>query len=197
MEAKLGEPNSDFSDEKRSAYLIYECKIDYDDADAVTFIEFFTGPFPERIKLQLYGIDPFQIGADKLVALLKEKNDGLVDGGDGGFSYSFLNSSVGIWRDAREKMCRNGSKKRRRMASMRSTGSGSKKNWRNPRTIGPSGLECQATIPSRKNYDAALASGWFNKRYNGSWIGSDGGEGRPREKGRTDREQPAYSWIYP
>jgi len=79
VEATLGEPNSDFSDEKRSAYLNYESKIDYDDADAVTFIEFFTRPFPERIKLQLYGIDPFQIGADKLVALLKEKNDGLID----------------------------------------------------------------------------------------------------------------------
>lgn len=103
VEATLGEPKSDYSDEKRSAYLNYECKIDYDDADAVTFIEFFAGPFPERIRLQLYGIDPFQIGADNLVALLKEKNDGPVDGGDGGFSYSFLNISVGIWRDAREE----------------------------------------------------------------------------------------------
>ena len=103
VEATLGKPNSDYSDEKRSTYLHYECRIDYDDANAVSFIEFFSGPFPERIELRIYGIDPFNIGADNLVALMREKNDGLVDGGDGGFSYTFLNISVGIWRDAREE----------------------------------------------------------------------------------------------
>jgi hypothetical protein len=103
LETILGEPVSGRSDDKRSFFEEYECIIYFDDADKVEFVEFITGPFPERVQLSPFGVDPFQIGADHLVALLSEKNDGLIDGKDGGYSYSFLNISVGIWRDAKEE----------------------------------------------------------------------------------------------
>jgi len=98
----LGLPG-EHSDNRRLVYPDYECTISFDQSKTVEFIEFISGPFPQRIQLSLYGIDPFQVGADNLVALLSERNAGPVDDSGAGYCYSFLNISVGIWRQGTEE----------------------------------------------------------------------------------------------
>ena len=97
IEKVLGHPGN-HSDAKRSFYAAYEFRIDFDEFDMVEFIEFIFGPFPERTQLSLYGVDPFHIGAENLVALLSEKNEGPIDDHEAEYCYGFVNISVGIWR---------------------------------------------------------------------------------------------------
>jgi hypothetical protein len=102
VENVLGKPDS-HSDSNRWFYDVYECRIDFDESDIVDFIEFIYGPFPKRIRLSLYGIDPFRIGAKNLVEMLSEKNNGEIDDREAEYCYGFVNISVGIWRDMTEK----------------------------------------------------------------------------------------------
>ena len=57
----------------------------------------------QGIGLSIYNIDPFQIGADKLVEILTEKNNGQIDDSEADYCFGFLNISVGVWRDATTK----------------------------------------------------------------------------------------------
>lgn len=98
----LGRPGSN-SDETRWFYNAYECRIDFDESGTIEFIEFIYGPFPERIQLSLYGIDPFRVGAGNLVELLSAKNGGEIDDREAEYCYEFVDISVGIWRDMTEK----------------------------------------------------------------------------------------------
>ena len=102
VEKLLGQPDKS-SEHRRSFYRHYECRIDYDEFNSVGFIEFIYGPWPERIELSLYGIDPFKIGADNLVELLTEKNDGETEGCEAKIACTFFNISVGLWRDLTEE----------------------------------------------------------------------------------------------
>jgi hypothetical protein len=98
----MGKPDR-HSDDKRHFYNTYECRIDFDDSGLVEFIEFIYGPYPERIKLDLYGVDPFLINASELVELLSNTNAGEIDDLEAEHCYGFVNISVGIWRDMIEK----------------------------------------------------------------------------------------------
>ena len=98
----LGQP-SELSNKKQLFFNDYELRIDFDKNDKVEFIEFIFGPFPEKTKLSIYNIDPFQIGAEKLVEILSEKNNGEIDDSEADLSFRFLDISVGIWRDMTEK----------------------------------------------------------------------------------------------
>ena len=101
IEKRLGLPGK-YSDSTRSVYPDYECTISFDQSNTVEYIEFISGPFPQRIQLSLYDINPFQVGADNLVALLSERNAGPEDDSEAEYSYAFLNISVGIWRQGTE-----------------------------------------------------------------------------------------------
>ena len=81
-------------------YDNYEFRIDYGKDNSIEFIEFIYGPFPERIELNLFGINPFKLDADELIKILTEKNSGLVDTSSSPYIYSFQNISVGIWRES-------------------------------------------------------------------------------------------------
>lgn len=83
---------------KQLFYDDFEFRIDLDKNDKAEFIEFIYGPSPEKSQLSIYGVDPFQIGADELVKILTEKNNGQIDDSEADFSFCFLNISVGIWR---------------------------------------------------------------------------------------------------
>jgi hypothetical protein len=72
-EKLLGRPG-DHSDNSRSFYPEYECRIDFDQSNTVEFIEFIYGPFPEQIQLSLYGIDPFQTRAYPDVSMMLTAN---------------------------------------------------------------------------------------------------------------------------
>ena len=95
---RLGLPSQN-SNEKQFYYDHLEFRIDFDHFDHVEFIEFIYGPFPEKTHLLLYNIDPFGIGADSLKNILSIENNGKVDESEAEFAYSFLNISVGVWRD--------------------------------------------------------------------------------------------------
>jgi len=47
-------------------YDQFEVRIDLDDNENAEFIAFIYGPFPEKKVLSIYGINPFQIGAEYL-----------------------------------------------------------------------------------------------------------------------------------
>lgn len=98
VEALLGPPSPP-SNAAQLYYDNYELRIDLDKKGEVEFIEFINGPFPTLTKLSIYGVDPFQAGADNLIALLTTNNNGPIDDGEAEFCYTFLNISVGIWRE--------------------------------------------------------------------------------------------------
>jgi hypothetical protein len=102
IENLLGKP-SDSSNLKQLFFDEYEVRIDLDKKGNAEFIEFIYGPFPEKTELSIYGIDPFQIGANKLIEILTEKNNGKIDDSEAEYCYTFQNISVGVWRQLTEK----------------------------------------------------------------------------------------------
>ena len=102
IEKLLGKP-SDTSNLKQLFFDEYEVRIDIDKKGNAEFIEFIYGPFPEKTELSIYGVDPFQIGASKLIEILTEKNNGKIDDSEAEYCYTFQNISVGVWRQLTEK----------------------------------------------------------------------------------------------
>lgn len=102
IESLLGKP-SDSSNENQLYFNDYEVRIDLDKMKNAEFIEFIYGPFPEKTELSIYDVNPFQIGADQLVEILTEKNNGKVDDKEADYAFAFLNTSVGVWRQITEK----------------------------------------------------------------------------------------------
>lgn len=80
-------------------YFNNELRFDFDENGRVDFIEFLAGADGE-IQPQIYGVYVFQTEADDLYDILKEKNNGEIDDHENGYSYGFLNISVGVFRDA-------------------------------------------------------------------------------------------------
>lgn len=99
IEKLLGQPSTK-SSPNRLFYKDYELRIDLNKKSEIEFIEFICGPFPEKTELSLYGIDPFKVGADNLLKILAEKNNGQIDDSEADYSFAFINISVGVWRDA-------------------------------------------------------------------------------------------------
>ncbi len=102
IEKLLGKP-SDTSNLKQLFFDEYEVRIDIDKKGNAEFIEFIYGPFPEKTELSIYGVDPFQIGASKLIEILTKKNNGKIDDSEAEYCYTFQNISVGVWRQLTEK----------------------------------------------------------------------------------------------
>ena len=102
IEKLLGKP-SDSSNLKQLFFDEYEVRIDLDKKGNAEFIEFIYGPFPEKTELSIYGVNPFQIGATKLVEILTEKNNGKIDDSEAEYCYTFQNISVGVWRQLTEQ----------------------------------------------------------------------------------------------
>lgn len=97
IEELLGPP-SDGSDKRRLFYNEYEFRIDLDKNNNSEFIECIGGPFPEKTDVSVYDINPFQVGAEKLIEILSEKNNGKIDDDEAEYCYTFLNIAVGVWR---------------------------------------------------------------------------------------------------
>jgi len=102
IEKLLGKP-SDSSNLKQLFFDQYEVRIDLDKNGNAEFIEFIYGPFPEKAELSIYGVNPFQIGADNLLEILTEKNNGKIDDSEAEYCYAFQNISLGVWRQITEK----------------------------------------------------------------------------------------------
>lgn len=84
---------------ERYYYYNSEMAIDYDSDDKVEFIEFLGG-VEGSLKPVIFNISAFDINADVLVEILKSNNDGDINDEEQGYSYAFLNISVGIYRES-------------------------------------------------------------------------------------------------
>ncbi|MDE6726364.1 MAG: hypothetical protein K2J80_00320 [Oscillospiraceae bacterium] len=91
----LGEPYSVW--ENSLYYFKNELRFDLENGSA-EFIEFLGG-IDGELQPMIYGTLAFQTGADKLFDILAEKNRGEIDDSENGYSYGFLEISVGVYRE--------------------------------------------------------------------------------------------------
>ena len=85
---------------RRHYYFGNEMAVDYSEGGTVEFIEFLGG-IDGSLRPVIYGVSAFDIHADELSDLLRQKNDGEIDDSEQGYSFAFLNISVGVYRDRR------------------------------------------------------------------------------------------------
>ncbi len=81
----------------RHYYYNNELAIDYDKDGKVEFIEFLGG-IDGNLQPVIYGKPAFETRADDIVSILTDKNGNEIDDRENGYSYAFLNISVGIYR---------------------------------------------------------------------------------------------------
>lgn len=91
----LGEPYSTW--DGSMYYFNNELRFDFDDNGKVEFIEFL-GAIDGELQPVIYDVPAFQSKADILYNILKEENCGDIDDSENGYSYAFLNISVGVYR---------------------------------------------------------------------------------------------------
>lgn len=84
----------------RNRYYYYgnEMAIDYSENKTVEFIEFLGG-IDGSLHPVIYGVSAFDTPADELANLLQQKNDGEIDDSERGYSFAFLNISIGVYRE--------------------------------------------------------------------------------------------------
>jgi len=85
---------------KRYYYYNNELVIDYSENNTVDFIEFLGG-MEGSLQPTIYGVSVFGTDAEEVAELLKQKNDGEITDTEQGYSYSFSNISVGVYREIR------------------------------------------------------------------------------------------------
>ncbi|MBD5519128.1 MAG: hypothetical protein HDR07_11850 [Lachnospiraceae bacterium] len=86
----------------RHYYYNNEMAIDYDEDGKVEFIEFLGG-VDGTLQPVIYGKPAFETLADDIVSILSDKNGNEIDDRENGYSYAFLNISVGIYRPTTPK----------------------------------------------------------------------------------------------
>ena len=65
----------------------------------VDFVEFLAG-IDGKLKPTIYGVSAFDVNAAELVDVLKANNNGEICDDENGYSYSFSNISIGVYREA-------------------------------------------------------------------------------------------------
>lgn len=94
----LGVPTKEFGNELY--YDELELHIDVDVNGLVEYIESIMGPYPEKTKISILGINPFETKSDELIKYLTSLNDGRIDNSEADYSYSFLDKSIGVYRSS-------------------------------------------------------------------------------------------------
>ena len=82
----------------RYYYFNSEMAIDYRE-NKVDFVEFLAG-IDGKLKPTIYGVSAFDVNAAELVDVLKANNNGEICDDENGYSYSFSNISIGVYREA-------------------------------------------------------------------------------------------------
>lgn len=92
----LGEPEI-----VQGIYYYYdsELRLDFNERGELIWIECLGG-IDGVLRPEIYGVSAFDTDADALCALLTEKNQGEIDDSEDGYSYGFLEISVGVYRDS-------------------------------------------------------------------------------------------------
>lgn len=101
VQALLGAPSDALDDQYY--YDDLELRLDFNGRGVLEFIESTNGPYPEKTEVSIYAVNPFQTEANELVNILSEKNNGAIDDAEARYCYTFLNSSVGVWRQITEE----------------------------------------------------------------------------------------------
>lgn len=97
IERILGRPDSIW---KNSFYYFNnELRVDFNEQGLAEFIEFLGGA-DGKLQPRIYGLDAFRADADTLYNALKEKNGDGINDRENGYSYGFLNLSVGVYRES-------------------------------------------------------------------------------------------------
>ena len=96
VEALLGE--GDESD-CRAYYFDSAVCIEYDEEEKVDFIEVSCDEGEREINPVIYGISVLKSDAKMVYDILKKMNRGRVEDVEKGYSYAFLNISVGVFRE--------------------------------------------------------------------------------------------------
>lgn len=82
----------------REYYLNNEMAIDYRD-NKVEYMEFLGGT-DGKLNPVIFGVSVFDSDSEMLLAVLKKENNGIFCDRERGYSYQFLNISVGVYREA-------------------------------------------------------------------------------------------------
>lgn len=85
---------------KRHYYYNSDMAIDYSNDKEVEFVEFLSG-IDGSLRPTIYGVSVFDTNADELADFLKQKNNGEVNDSEQGYSFSFVNISIGVYRETR------------------------------------------------------------------------------------------------
>lgn len=96
LKAVLGEP--ELVHKNSMYYFGSELRFDLDADGKTEFIEFLGGADGDLQPI-IYGAPAFKTPADELYKLLAEKNGGNINS-ENGYSYAFLNLSVGVYRES-------------------------------------------------------------------------------------------------
>lgn len=96
IEAKLGQP--DIVDNSLY-YFDSELRFDLSEKGKLEFIEFLGG-YTGNIQPIIYGIQAFQVNADELYHILANHNTGNIIDDEHGYSFSFPNIGIGIYRES-------------------------------------------------------------------------------------------------
>ncbi len=86
----------------RFYHLNTNIAIDYNADNRVEFIEFLAG-IDGELHPTIYGVPAFETDAEALANLLREKNGPEVNDFENGYSLSFLNISIGVYRETTPK----------------------------------------------------------------------------------------------
>lgn len=87
----------------KSFYYDYQFRIDYNEQNKIESIGLFNRASLKRSKLTIYNIDPFSIGAQNLINLLKNENNGNIEVEDPDYYYVFKEISIWILREKTQK----------------------------------------------------------------------------------------------
>lgn len=93
---KLGKPGDDCGDQ--IYYFENELRLDFNQTGELEFIEFLGG-IAGQLHPLIYDINAFEETADNLMHILTEENNGRIDDTEDGYSYGFIEISVGIYRE--------------------------------------------------------------------------------------------------
>ena len=80
----------------RHYFYDYELAIDYDENNTVEFIEFLGG-IEGTLHPVIYEKPVFESNADEIFEILKQHNNGEIDDSENGYSYSFIQTIVGLY----------------------------------------------------------------------------------------------------
>lgn len=87
-------------DTEEDSYYYFDSELRFDFVgDQLKFIEFLGG-IDGTLHPMLDGVSVFETKADQLVTFLTEKNGDNIDDAEEGYSYGFLDISVGVYRES-------------------------------------------------------------------------------------------------